>query len=260
MDKTLPVTLVETSKTLLDGIIYARKISNSQIIYCHAGEAELFSENSLPVKFKKGDIIYLSPSLLYGYIAHKAEVSMISFSGTYERLIAEYMNFNGSCIIGNCGDCEQFFSRLFNRGDNDEIETSLKLYELIVNVGIKNIDAVQKHYTVDGFLIAKITEYIADNYSKTDFKLSDAYIAAGTSRHTADSVFMLNYGMDTEEYHKFFRLENMRNLLFIRPFLNLERCAITNGFSCYEDFKKEFTEEYSITPEEFVSISEATAK
>ena len=58
-------------------------------------------------------------------------------------------------------------------------------------------------------------------------------------------------GMTAEEYFLFFRLENLRNLLFLRPHLIPERCALTNGFTDYREFEHAFTSAYGITPKDF---------
>ena len=255
MDKDLPVTVVDAAEYIISGITKSRILPDSQLIYCREGSGEIFSEDALPMRFSKGDVIYLSSSIMHRFSLDSASLTLISFTGQYELYMADFFHFDSACVIKSCTECEKQFREIAAHKQNDsynEISLSVSLYELIVNLGIKVLEEREKAATEDGYIMRKIINYIIENYSKNTFSVDSALREANLDRIQVEKVFRENLGMSIDEYFLFFRLENLRNVLFLRPHLNPRRCAVTNGFASYEEFEQAFIAAYGLSPEEFL--------
>ena len=240
MNSKLPVTVADTARRSLNGESGRLVMPHSQLIFCTEGGGELICENSLPSLFGAGDVIFIAPSVLHGFRAENAELMLVLASGTYIRSVSDYFDFGYSCVIGGCGELEAIFKELLGEAAqalDDDTDISSALYELIVRCGIIRLRS-RPAYSVEGFIAGAAEAYLTENYSKPDFSFEPLVKELGIPRSELDAVLKKRTGSDADGCYMRFRLEVMRTLEYLRPHLDFDRCAMTNGFKSYEEYKR----------------------
>lgn len=253
MDKKLPVTIADAAHYHIKGRVRNLSLPYSQIIFCAAGGGELFCDHSLPLRFGCGDVLYIAPSMLHGYITDHAELILISVCGEYAEYIFEYFGFGYSCVAGNCADLEADFvllSDAMSGTGEDDIKKSGELYELIIKVGIRKLEAYSNKST-ERFILNSVSDYLAENFSDENFSYTPLLHDLGIDMDALDRIIAADCGMTASDYYLFFRLEVLRNLLYLRPHLDIKHCAVTNGFRSGAEFEREFKNRYKSTPKEY---------
>lgn len=255
MDRRLPVTAADAAQYSIRRNIRGLFMPYSQIFLCTAGGGELFCENSMPVRFNKGDMLYIAPSLLHGCVTSHAELSLISVCGEYIEYVFEYFGFGYSGIVRNCGDLAKNFLEIAGdtaKGTEEDIRISSSLYELITEIGIKKLEQ-EENRSADRLVLQEVFDYLAENYSKEDFSYEPLLHRLGIDSGALDALIAADCGMSAEEYYLHFRLEVLRSLLYLRPHLNIARCAVTNGFRSCDEFEREFRRKYGVGVESIIS-------
>lgn len=255
MDRQLPVAVADAAQYSIRRNIRGLLMPYSQVILCTAGRGELFCENSMPVRFEKGDMLYIAPSLLHGFVTSYAELNLISVCGEYSEYVFEYFGFGYSGIVRNCGDPAKDFLKIVGdtvKGAEDDIRVSSSLYELITEMGIKKLEQEEKR-SVGQLVLQEVSDYLAENYSKENFSYEPLLCRLGIDSGALDALIAADCGMSAEEYYLHFRLEVLRSLLYLRPHLNIARCAVTNGFRSCGEFEREFRRKYGIGVESIIS-------
>lgn len=254
MDAKLPVSPTDTAQYKINGRIRNLMIPYSQLILCTRSNGELFCEQSLPMRFSQGDIIYIAPEMLHGYISDGAELILVSVGGTYAEYMFEYFELGYCRVINNCSNLSTHFLSIHNYCSGnalDEASASAVLYELLTECGIK---ALQQNEvcSIEDFMFRSFIQHLTENYSKEDFSFEPLLKKLGIDRKTLDSAVHSRCEMDCDEYYMYFRMELLRCLLYLRPHLDISRCAVTNNIKDKNTFDREFLKRYGVTAEEYV--------
>lgn len=189
-----------------------------------------------------GDVLLVPPGAMHGG----------SSAGTYTDMYiqADKLDFCGSGIVhdydGSIGELFNMVHKAFSQKDTNHSGICDSVLEAICQYIKKYLSVHYRHS-----FVYELENYIYENISNSDFKISQLSEHVGYNEDYARRVFFEETGKTPHKYLMDLRLSLAKKLLLQETFVSVEDVAMQCGFSDSFYFSTLFRRKIGITPSEY---------